>query len=985
MKYLRISLIALATIFISYWLVQIALTIWDKSSKSAVWSLIPADAVAVWQIPNATQTYKQLDSTAIWKSLKTSPQFNLLAEKAKFIDILSGEGIAIDNYFNDKAITISLHSTAKGNFDFMFFVPILIKDNTVFRNALQNIITRNHARVEARNYQGIEIQEVKFPEQKQLFSYTIYKGYFVGSFTALLLEETIRNISELGRNNFYTANKTAFSLKKLQEHEAFFYFNAEMMPKFLQIFYKDSLKTELQNFASLQKNGYYTTELDNKKLIFKGLQNVAKNGELSLFAGMKPTACDLLPQFLPKKTASLYRISFDNPNDFFDRLAIKSVEDNKNNANQKFNEHWQDSLINSEVLDFQEFINYFEGEVAVATLENTINLSASKLLYIKVKEPLALNKKLQEYAQELAKKAKDTLLYENFANQKIIKLNYKEFPKSLFGGNSGGNVSGNFSNDFSNNFSGFQNSYFTFINGYLLIGNTPKAIATVLEDVETEQVWAKLFHASPLLTQLEQPSNVCYVKNILRTWDFATQQLNPTWQEYAEQNKRQFLRFEFITLQSVIDEDENIANSQITLFHKSFDDKIVAKNIRTMYETNFYNSLITNTFVVKNITDKSKEVLVQDAGNHLHLLAVNGKKLWHFPVESPIAKQVYQIDLQTNWQSNNVENQRENQRENQGVKGQLHYLFAAQNKVFLLNKNGQLVTGFPIILEDCGNIEFLSLLDYDNSKNYRIAAADNEGNVFLLSKFGKTLQGFNPKKLAGKLASPIVHTRIDSKDILVGLNKQGIVNLLKRNGEMYAGFPVSVGTNLSANFFVQQNPDFQLTTIHVLTIQGEIIKLNLSGKVIGRESLERPNTQSIFKLLPDVATASDYIFSRQDDIFLTVFNKNLTPLFIKNFSKDDVKEDATKDNKSSNSTIKNNQIVAEKLIQYFNFGANTEIIAVTDPETQKVYLHYLNGDLLCEPLESEQEISLFFNEIKNEYLIYTVFGNRVSAKRITKI
>lgn len=976
MKYLRISLIALATIFISYWLVQIALTIWDKSSKSAVWSLIPADAVAVWQIPNATQTYKQLDSTAIWKSLKTSPQFNLLAEKAKFIDILSGEGIAIDNYFNDKAITVSLHTTTKDNFDFMFFVPILIKDNTVFRNALQNIITRNHARVETRNYQGIEIQEVKFPEQKQLFSYTIYKGYFVGSFTALLLEETIRNISELGRNNFYSANKTAFSLKKPQEHEAFFYFNADKMPKFLQVFYKDSFKTALQDLANLQTNGYYTTEIDNKKLIFKGLQNIPQSSELGLFVGMKPTACDLLPQFLPKKTASLYRISFDNTNEFFNRLAIKSVENNenqKNNENQRFNEHWQDSLINSDVLDFQEFINYFEGEIAVATLENTINLSASKLLYIKVKEPLELNKKLQEYAQELAKKAKDTLLYENFANQRIVKLNYKEFPKSLFGGNSGGN--NNFS--FSDNFSGFQNSYFTFINGYLLIGNTPKAIATVLEDVENEQVWAKIFHASPLLTQLEQPSNVCYVKNILRTWDFATQQLNPTWQDYVEQNKRQFLRFEFLTLQYVIDEDANIANSQITLFHKSFDDKIVAKNIRTMYETNFYNSLITSTFVVKNIADKSKEVLVQDAGNHLHLLAVNGKKLWHFPVESPIAKQVYQIDLQANTNKN--------QQENQQVSRQLHYLFAAQNKVFLLNKNGQLITGFPIILKDCGNIEFLSLLDYDNSKNYRIAVADNEGNVFLLSKFGKTLQGFNPKRLAGKLASPIVHTRIDSKDVLVGLNKQGIVNLLKRNGEMYAGFPVSVGTNLSANFFVQQNPDFQLTTIHVLTIEGEIIKLNLSGKVIGRESLERPNTQSIFKLLPDISTASDYIFSRQDDTFLTIFNKNLTPLFTKNFSKDLIENAATKEDKIANKVIKNNQITSEKLVQYFNFGANTEIIAVTDTETQKVYLHYLNGDLLCEPLESEQEISLFFNEIKNEYLIYTVFGNRVSAKRITKI
>jgi hypothetical protein len=178
---------------------------------------------------------------------------------------------------------------------------------------------------------------------------------------------------------------------------------------------------------------------------------------------------------------------------------------------------------------------------------------------------------------------------------------------------------------------------------------------------------------------------------------------------------------------------------------------------------------------------------------------------------------------------------------------------------------------------------------------------------------------------------------------------------------MYADFPLSVGSNVVANYFVQQNADFNLTTINILTIQGELIKLTLEGKVVGRENIERLNTYSIFKLLPDEIAANDYIFSRQDDKILAIYGKKITLLFQKEFEEK-----------------------SEKLVQYFNFGVNTEIVAITDKESQKTYLYYLNGDAVCEALDSEQEITIFFNEIKNEFLIYTSFENKLAAKRIWK-
>ncbi len=939
-KYIKISLFILAGLFFGYWLCVIGLTIWDKSSKSAVWSLIPADAVAVWQLPNAAQNYKNLDSTAIWKNLKTSPTGKLLAEKANILAILAGEGIAIDTYLQDKSITISLHSTAKGNFDFIYFIPISVKDNTLFRSALENILARNQAKIEQRNYQGIEIQEVKFPTHTQLFSYAMYKGYFVGSFTSFLLEETIRNMNELGRNNFYTVNKTAFKIPKPNEKEMVCYFNSQKFPTFLQIFYKDSLKTQTYSIENLQKNGFYQIELDKRKVIFNGTQNIKPDSELALFTEMKGTACDMLPQFLPKKTAFLYRVYLDNPEEFFNRIALQNKI--KENTEKNIAENpAESSIINSNYISFSEFVNYLEGEIAVASLEPVASAKMQKVLYLKVKQPLELSKKLENYAKELASQAKDTLFFENYNQQKIIKLNYAEFPKHLFGDTK--------HTSFAANFAGFPSTYFTFINNYLLLGNSPKAIASVLADVENEQVWAKIYQNSMLLRTLEKPSSVCYVANIFRAWNIATEQLNPTWQQFFEEHKRQFLRFEFAIFQTEIPEEE-IANSQISLLHKDFEETGIAKNARVMYETSFYNTLLSKPFVVLNPIDKSKEVLVQDVAYHLHLLAVNGKKIWHFPVGSPITKQVYQVDIADNRQTNGQNNK------------QTNYLFAAQNKLFLVDRKGQSVANFPVELPNCGTIEFLSLIDYDNSKNYRFAAIDTDGNLFLVAKNGQILQGFEPKKLAGQAIAPLAHIRTAGKDALLAMSKEGIINLLKRNAESYANFPVGIGTLLTNYYFIQQNIDFPATTITFLSTQGEIITLNLLGKLVARSNLERPLSQSIFKLVADQIATTDYIFSRQDDKIIVFFDKKLKYLFQKEFGEK-----------------------TEKIVQYFNFGANIEIIAVTNTHTQKLSLYYLNGDVLCENLESEQEISLFFNETKNEFLIYSIFGNRVFAKRVAKM
>lgn len=906
----KILLVALAGVFSAYLLFQLGSVLYEKTTKENVWAFIPADALAVLQVHQPQQARQHLDSTQIWQNLRTIAAFEPLVQRKNLMDTLQQEGIDFDDLLKDKNFTVSIHATTKGKFDLLFFLPVHLKDNTAFRSLVQNILSREPIKKEVRTYQGIEIQEVTFTKSQRLFTSCSYKNYFVGSFTGFLVEDAIRNLNELGRENFYTQNKAAIKTASQENLGYTLVFNTQKLQTFLQSFTKSGFENPFAPASQLLKNGKLQGELNNYSIVLSGEQPIdEKQDFLAYFEDTAPTDASTLLHFLSKRTAFLHRIGSDN-------------------LGKVIQKYQQNQLPNpSPLFTWQEFYEQLAGEVALATWEGTVT-NPDKLLYVKVQNPIEMSRLWQEWANRLQPQGN----FENFGNQKIVHLPIAELPTQLFG----------------KSYSGFSQSYFIFANNYLVIGNSAKVLRLFLEDLENEQVWSKIYQQHALLEEFARPSHWAWTMNTLKAWKYLMAQLNPEWQAWFELYKRQWLRFELVNCQLQWQDDDK-AMGFLQVFHQKKlqtttpNQTLATPTVRNFYTTAFFNTLKTSPIIVKNATDKSKEVLVQDQAHYLHLLSVQGKKLWNFSVGSPITHQeVYQIDFLG--------------------KGTQELLFAAGNQVFLLDNKGQLVNGFPIKMPENTAIAHLALIDYDNTKNYRIAVADATGDLWLLSKTGQALQGWQPKKLVEKLAAPLRHIRAEGKDALVAIHSQGIVNVLKRNAESYAGFPVAMNEGLTPRYFVQQGVDFQHTLLHLLTTKGDLVKLDLYGKINHRETFERPNTFSIFNLLLDEAAQTDYLVSRQDEKKLNIFTKNNTLVFTKDY-----------DNSS------------EKAVQYFNFGVNAELVAVTDFTAQKTYLYYLNGDsLLPNGLDSTQPVVIFFNEVRNEYLIYTVFENKVAAMRVGK-
>ena len=178
-------------------------------------------------------------------------------------------------------------------------------------------------------------------------------------------------------------------------------------------------------------------------------------------------------------------------------------------------------------------------------------------------------------------------------------------------------------------------------------------------------------------------------------------------------------------------------------------------------------------------------------------------------------------------------------------------MIATPTKVYLIDRLGRAVSGFPISFPESTFITHLSVIDYDNSKNYRIAVSTSQGDIYLYDKTGQSLPGWQPRKLGTALSAPLEHVRVGSRDAMIAIEQNGIVNLLKRNSQSYTNFPLNFNSDITNDFHVDYGNTLSTTEISMLTEVGELIRFNLEGKIVDRKFFEKGEQGAIFTLAAD--------------------------------------------------------------------------------------------------------------------------------------
>ena len=371
--------------------------------------------------------------------------------------------------------------------------------------------------------------------------------------------------------------------------------------------------------------------------------------------------------------------------------------------------------------------------------------------------------------------------------------------------------------------------------------------------------------------------------------------------------------FTSINHQEKILRDINNSNSKKILFNASSD-------------------FIMKPNIIFSHVDNTPEVISQDNFNRIYHLSNNLKKIWSDSIESKINSKIYTIDYYKN--------------------NKKQIIFSTENKIHSYDRKGNKLIGFPIEDPSINKISHLNIIDYDQSKRYRIVVANEFGEIFFMDKSGRKLRGWNPMKMNDELVQEPFHYRIKGKDYILILLKNGEVHLKNRRGENYSGFPLKIDGSINNRSFTKITTSTKSSYIQLISEYGIIYKISFEGKIISKSEMLRETKNSKFYMLLDA------------------FNQN--PEFIT--------VDENKINKNNNSIEFSR--TDEINFQNYNFGNNKKFIVLNDKNSNKSYFLSYDLDTYFPPIENENDISILYS--KGSFKLYSTFKNTLAMIELKK-
>lgn len=298
---------------------------------------------------------------------------------------------------------------------------------------------------------------------------------------------------------------------------------------------------------------------------------------------------------------------------------------------------------------------------------------------------------------------------------------------------------------------------------------------------------------------------------------------------------------------------------------------------------------------VINHNTHAKEFAVQDELNRLYLIDANGRILWKRALGERIMGKISQVDLYKN--------------------GKLQLAFNTRSKLFIIDRNGKDVKGFPITYPSYATNP-LFIADYDKNKEYRFFQACENRRIYLYNRHGKRVKGWKFNRTETVVTGRMGYVRVKGKDYLIVFDRNRVY-LLNRRGEERVKPRKLFGKAPHSNFRLGISPQkghFIVTT----DTNGIVRKIFLTGKVEEQIFRKFSGKHAFDYYDLDGDGSCEYIFV--DNSSLYVYGSNGKSLFCKTLPHPPLPE-----------------------IFLFDFGKRTHI-GLIDPTTQKNYLFNTAGE-----------------------------------------
>ena len=885
-----------------------------KQSDLTTWSFVPADATFVYEGKNPLKKWKESSEKKIWKNLSNLPALAKVNERLEFLDSISGSNGSVQSFFEENEMLLSFHITSKSSLDALISIEVKnLEQHDFLSRVISHQLDANIANEVTRQYLGFTITELNTEDQS--FAYIFYKNFFIGSFTPFLVEDAIRVIEDAETISFKEKNAKLFDISSLDEDQGNLYMNSNQLGQLAGIF-SDPLKKDLSSLSVLTESSFLDVAIREDNLVLTGfsLNNPTKGNYLDAFDEVGSSEFEMI-RVIPNVTAAVVHYSFDDPQTWHEGLKNYWRKTNPSLLTQIGEVENKYSILASDIYGFMG------EELGLMTFQSTSPERPDLVACMEINNTESASIFLNSLA--VATLGEDDPYEESWSDIAFGHIQVDELPARLFGPV----------------FSGFPSTFYCQLDGYLFLGNNEQVLRQLIDQVNAEDTWRKSIKVNNFLDIANREANLSLFVNTPGAWNFITNTANENWKQFFDQYAFSLKQVEFAAFQF-----SNIDGKYYTSIALQHPGEIIerteASSFEIQSEVEFSSNLITKPFIVRNHNDRSLETITQDSTLTIHMSSSEQDSLWSVAIEGEIVTPTHQLDYYKN--------------------GKLQYMFATDTMIHILDRTGTYVPGYPLALPGNEKIDFISLIDYDNSRNYRIMAASELGVYYLFDKNGTNLEGWKGKVLDGKPAMSPFHMRVRSRDYILFMHTNGLVYVLNRRGERVSGFPLDLKGKVDNSLFIQKGGNIADTKLTTVTNDGQIVTFNLEGKFLKREQLYKVTSSDRFQLAIS-SNRSDFVIARSDDESVTILDSKGAEMFTHRY------------------------FTPNLFLKYYIFSSDNKVFVLTDKDKNYTYLYNQDGKVLhALPLETGAEIAMLYFESLGAYKIYKTHGNKLSVVTLNR-
>lgn len=821
------------------------------------WDMIPQDAALIVEIDNPGDVFnKVVVGNSIWQSLLSIDNVKKLDANISLLDTLLVENTEYSNLLHNSPLIIALYADSINTVETLILSKINSNiDINRVKSYLSSELNRGYGLLEIAGVSdGFKLVSA---EDNRTSYFAFLNGVFVYTSSSELLYDLMGTFK--GKLPRLTQDPTFIKLKQTGgakvQARAFFQYN--QISEIINPLVNSDKKKELaliNNFASW-------TEVDilikDEELIFSGFSiSENDNSYLNKLEGQQPVKLEAT-SVIPYNSNTVVWLGLSNFKKYF----------NNSNTDSKIK-----SISAKLNYDVSNLVDVIGDEIVFASnAESTASYSGSSWFIVKTLS----NKNAVEVLKRIALNtgSPQTTKHNSY---EIRKINKSNFVPEIFG----------------SIFSAIENNYYTFIGDYAVFANSESSLINLISYFETGKTLDLNDNFKAFSDNISSQSNLLMY---IRPGDLLNRLI-----DYSNQDVVKHFKFKekvvgsFQGLAFQYSHGDPLSFSNFYIKHS----EVIHEENLALWKVQLDDEIVRGPFLVLDHQTKKQSIIVFDKPGSIYLINSDGKVLWKKKVDGLPLSDIYQIDYFKN--------------------GKIQYLFNTSDYIYLIDKIGRNVTGYPKKLHSKAT-NGIVVLDYLKNRDYRLLIAQADKRIHNYSKSGKEIKGWNQPRTQNIVIEPVTRLVANKKDYIIISDIENEIKIVDRKGKRRIKLSSKLKKAKNSDFYVNRtnSKGIVITTDE----RGRLVYISSSGKLnytdFGNFS------PGHFFLYEDFNGdgSKDFIFI--DDKKLVVFDRFKTELFSYQFG--------------SEITIKP---------KFFTFGRKQHVLGVVANTERTIYLFDNKGNII---------------------------------------